>query len=290
VTKSIFGTVFRTAEETPDRSVEFRSDDGKVHRVPPHHVRPNLRVGEFVEYHIVTAGGIPVKAELRLVARPRIPVAPTKTEDREVVVIEQPTADNGDCFVVEDSTGQRWSVSDASADGYFDVRDRATLTLARQGNSVRTEALRSTSRTSKPFPSSPGVIEVECRATRVWNGYRWMHLQEALDARSAEPSDVGHSMQAVRVGGGAYGGMGEYSVDLFLWRVAEGWLLDLSEEGEGCELFKTKKDAMIRVREIRATYRSREQFLKLMERMKGRPLTPQEQSFAIREAEALGEL
>ena len=34
----------------------------------------------------------------------------------------------------------------------------------------------------------------------------------------------------------------------------------------------------------------REQFLKLMERMEGRPLTPQEQSFALREAEALGEL
>ncbi len=255
MTKSIFGTVFRTEEETPDRSVEFRSDDGKIHRVPPHHVRPNLRVGEFVEYYIVTAGGIPVKAELRHVPPPRIPVPPVETEAREVVVIEQPTADNGDCFVVEDGTGQRWSVSDASAEGYFDVRDRATLTLARQGNSVSRAALRSSSKTSKPFPRSPGVIEVEGRATKVWNGYRWMHLQEALDASFAEPSDVGHSMQAVRVGGGAYGGMGEYSVDLFLWRVAEGWLLDLSEEGERCELFATKKDAMIRVREIRATYR-----------------------------------
>lgn len=261
MTKSIIGTVFRTAEQTPDRSVEIRSADGKVHRVPPHHVQTQPRVGEFVEYWIYTAGGIPVKAELRHVPPPRIPVPPVEpvppneTEVREVVVIEQPTADNGECFLVEDGTGQRWGVSDASAEGYFDVQDRATLSLARQGNTVRAEALRSSSRTSKPFPRSPGVIEIEGRATKVWNGYRWMRLQEALDTGFAEPSDVGHSMQAVRVGGGAYGGVGEYSVDLFLWRVAEGWLLDLSEEGEGCELFKTKKDAMIRVREIRATYR-----------------------------------
>ncbi len=39
-----------------------------------------------------------------------------------------------------------------------------------------------------------------------------------------------------------------------------------------------------------APFSSQEQLIKTLERVRGRPLTPQEQSFAIREAEALGEL
>lgn len=39
-----------------------------------------------------------------------------------------------------------------------------------------------------------------------------------------------------------------------------------------------------------APFSSPEQLIKTLERVRGRPLTPQEQSFAIREAEALGEL
>jgi hypothetical protein len=82
-----------------------------------------------------------------------------------------------------------------------------------------------------------------------------MTLAEALADGLVEPHEVGHTPQAFRVGGGAYDSPGEYSIEVVLWRVAEGWLLDLREESEDFELYKTKAEAMVRVREIRATYR-----------------------------------
>jgi hypothetical protein len=252
--KSIIGTVIRVAEDTLDRSIEILSADGATHKIPAHHARELFRVGQVVEYYTATGGGIPLWAEVRLVRTPFTPPPPPVTDSFAVTVLEQPTLANDDYFVVVDDRGERWRVPFWSTEGYLKAQDGAVLVVERQGKNVYCKSLRSASDTPRRFPRRPGRVKVESRHTHVWTGYRWMTLSEALDAGLVEPHEVGHSLQTIRVGGGAYDSPGEYSIEVFLWRVAEGWLLDLREEAEGCELYEYEAEAVERVEEIRESY------------------------------------
>ena len=259
--KSIIGTVVRTAAATADGSVEIRSADERLHRIPAHHARGSFHVGDRVEYSITTAGGIPTRAELRPVPVPAVPIG-TKAEQATsprmqsipVRVREVPAADNEDCFVVEDASGTCWTVSFHVAVGYLKHGDRALLETEQRGANVWMAALRSESGQRKRFYRNPGRVRRIDRRTEVWSGYRWMTLHEANEEGLLVLGDVGRLVKSIRVGGGAYGGPGEYSIDLFLWRVAEGYLLDVREDAEGIAFYPSKEDAMERVEEIRRSF------------------------------------
>lgn len=259
--KSIFGTVVRAAEDTLDGRVEIRSADNQLHKIPAHHARRSFQVGDRVEYHITTAGGLPTRAELRPAPLPEATGlgkgehAPKyQVVSIPVRVREIPGATNDDSFVVEDDRGTCWSVSIHLADGYFKQGMRALLVVEHKDSQVRVSGLRSESGQRKRFYRNPGRVRRRGRHTEVWSGYRWMSLQEALDEGFVGLEDVGRLVNRVRVGGGAYGGPGEYAIEVFLWRVPEGYLLDVREDGEGIEFFSLKREAMERVEEIRSTF------------------------------------
>lgn len=84
-------------------------------------------------------------------------------------------------------------------------------------------------------PGEPGETRYIDGRAEFSDGEQWLSEGEAIDV-------LGELIREEHLGGGGYGGPGEYSIVWRIWRIGSKWLLDMSEEGLGRILCETKEE------------------------------------------------
>ena len=69
------------------------------------------------------------------------------------------------------------------------------------------------------------------RGKEIWDGEQWLTAIEAVEQLGIGFEEVGKLVSEKRMGGGAMGSAGEYSMYWRIWQVGDKWVLDMGDEG-----------------------------------------------------------
>jgi hypothetical protein len=175
-----------------------------------------------------------------------------RTEKRIVTVIEQPTEENWDNYVVRLSDKTTVKVDYSIAQSFFAIGDKAKVEfrIDKDGRSIQSmKPIKPSQYKETPLPLYD--IRRSRKGVEVSNGYRWATLEDALNQSWASLEECGKHIGTKRICNGAIGSAMEYTINMYLWKVEHVYVLDLKDEGEGYEVYKSRKAVDARMREIR---------------------------------------
>jgi hypothetical protein len=224
------------------------------------------RLGEFVEYLITTAGGMPTRGETRKLPKSgEVAGSALDAEDSSaqtiysVRVLEQTSVSKADCFSVAGASGKRWTVPVDLARGYITKCEQCLLEVYSEDGHQRLASLRGEFHEGRRCWRNPGQTRRINRRAEVWNGYRWLTHEEANDCALVEPQEVGKLSQFHEIGSGAYDSPAEFRFAVLLWCVHGSCVIDLRDQGEWFEVFDTKAEALVCIQQMQALDRRRRQ-------------------------------
>lgn len=232
----------------------LEDEDGNISRLPTVSCANPLTVGSWYRMNLISAAGFPrygfVYLEERNAPSSAISVKLRKVKHL-VTVTEQPNEGNGDEFTVTLHDGSKRRIHIVRVPQYIRVGAKAILTVNVAGANETCESLQLPRGTRSRFPRKRGTLKTTSGQVKVFNGYRWISVQQAADEDLIDLSQVGHLVKSARICKGAIGGLGEYEIIVHLWKIGVEYLLDERENGGSFEVVTSLRDANKRIREMR---------------------------------------
>jgi len=169
------------------------------------------------------------------------------------IVVEVPSADNGDEFLIQVDGGSTYRIALEQVADWFQVGDIGIATIRSTSRHANCQSFVLPPGKLSQFPIVQGTVAEEGGKVVVHSGYRWCALQEALMKSYCALEDVGTLIATKRICGGAINSAMEYSINAYVWKVGREYVVDSSENlGTEFHVFTRRKDVDNFIRDLKA--------------------------------------